>query len=294
MGKKSPTTKVSNKPWKAARPYIKDAMAMTQNVVRDNQGNLDELSGGIRGNIPMLQDMAFGPKPGIDAAQGYGMDVLGGKYLNGNPELENMIRMSQDDAEDRVNSLFSRAGMGISSPHAGVLAREVGNIGSSMRFNNYAQERGMQQQAAGMMPSFEAARTVSTMPYLASNELAAKMPYAGLGALGPILGMAGGSGTSSQSQQGGFMQNAINGGLAAAMAMSDPAVKENIVKVGEMADGLGVYEWDYRQDMGLDLPTGRHRGVMADEVKELRPHAYIPDFIGGFAGVDHSKLGVAA
>lgn len=73
----------------------------------------------------------------------------------------------------------------------------------------------------------------------------------------------------------------------AGMFASDRRLKKNIEKVGEFEDGLGIYTWVYRNDP--DATT--YRGVMADEVKELRPAAYIENFDGlGHAGVNYGAL----
>lgn len=75
---------------------------------------------------------------------------------------------------------------------------------------------------------------------------------------------------------------AIAAGQVGAAAFSDRRLKTDIEKVGEEADGLGVYDFSY-------IWGGRHRGVMADEVASLRPWALGP-VIGGYATVDYSAL----
>ena len=84
-------------------------------------------------------------------------------------------------------------------------------------------------------------------------------------------------------------------GLAANVAslFSDRRLKTNIEKVGELPDGLEIYEWDYLPIEGRIaeyLPEGRQRGVMADQVAELRPWALGP-VIDGYATVNYSALG---
>ena len=64
---------------------------------------------------------------------------------------------------------------------------------------------------------------------------------------------------------------------------SDRRLKENTRKVGEFADGLGIYCYNY---VGSKQ---RLRGVMADEVERLRPWALGP-VTNGFATVDYSRL----
>lgn len=73
------------------------------------------------------------------------------------------------------------------------------------------------------------------------------------------------------------------GAAAAGGAFSDIRLKENIVKIGEEPDGLGIYSFNYIWD---DEPQV---GVMAQEVAELRPHALGP-VIEGFMTVYYGKL----
>lgn len=96
--------------------------------------------------------------------------------------------------------------------------------------------------------------------------------YAGIGnALGGLAGSFLGGGGSSY---GGFA------------GLSDERLKTNIEKVGEFADGLPIVEWNWKSD-----PNGqRIRGVLAQDVKEYRPHAYIENYRNGFAGVNYGAL----
>jgi len=75
----------------------------------------------------------------------------------------------------------------------------------------------------------------------------------------------------------------------ASLAFSDSRLKEDVVKIGECDDGLGIYEFGYRPGTGLDLPRGRFRGVLADEVEMLRPWASGP-IHRGYATVDYARL----
>lgn len=71
------------------------------------------------------------------------------------------------------------------------------------------------------------------------------------------------------------------GGLAS--IFSDRRLKTAIRKVGEFADGLGIYTFRYH---GHKQTV---RGVMADEIAKLRPWALGP-IVAGFMTVDYSRL----
>lgn len=71
------------------------------------------------------------------------------------------------------------------------------------------------------------------------------------------------------------------GGIAS--IFSDRRLKTAIQKIGEFADGLGIYDYRYK---GGNV---KHRGVMADEVARLRPWALGP-VVTGFATVNYEAL----
>lgn len=79
---------------------------------------------------------------------------------------------------------------------------------------------------------------------------------------------------------------ALLGGAARIYTASDRRLKTNIEVVGrDEATGLKIYEFDY------STRPGRFRGVMADDVRALFPHAVIRDD-SGFDKVDYAALGI--
>lgn len=72
--------------------------------------------------------------------------------------------------------------------------------------------------------------------------------------------------------------------------LSDPAVKENVVCVGEHPAGFGLYLFDYKAEFAA-FGEGRQFGVMADEVEKIVPEAVT---VGshGFRTVDYALLGI--
>lgn len=266
-----------------------------RDVVGGNQGNLDGIAGDIRGFLPGLGEKAFGPNPLLDTANGYATDVLGGKYLDQqNPYLDQMIGRTADDVSDRVNSQFARVGGSLGTPHAKVLSGELANAENSLRYNNYATERQNQQGAASLIPGLNASQYAGVAPYLGAASTAGNLPYAGLGSLAPIIGLGGGAGQQTQTQPGGW-GNQLAGAAASLIPFlmtSERRLKKNITKVGELADGLAVYDFVYRNDADNQV----QRGVMADEVEKLRPWALGPK-INGIQTVNYAHiepLGVAA
>lgn len=85
-----------------------------------------------------------------------------------------------------------------------------------------------------------------------------------------------------------FTQSGGGGGGASDMAkaaviLSDRRTKRNVVKIGSRPDGLNVYAYNY---LWSDDPQ---IGVMADEVKQIKPHAVIT-LDNGLMAVNYGAL----
>ena len=72
---------------------------------------------------------------------------------------------------------------------------------------------------------------------------------------------------------------------------SDPAVKENIVRVGTHPLGIGLYLFDYKPAFRANQSEPRQFGVMADEVETVMPEA-VAVGIDGYRRVDYDMLGI--
>lgn len=93
------------------------------------------------------------------------------------------------------------------------------------------------------------------------------------------------SGTSKQKSTGGLLGQIVGAASTAAGIFSDPRLKKNITKIGELFDGLGVYVWSYIWQPNSTTNVG----VMANEVQELRPWALGPE-VDGYQTVNYGKL----
>jgi len=85
----------------------------------------------------------------------------------------------------------------------------------------------------------------------------------------------------------GLMQ--LGGTLGAAAIMSDIRTKENIKHIGSMANGLSIYEFEYKPEFKAEAGFGKFVGVMAQEVELVQPKAVItrPD---GYKMVNYGAL----
>jgi hypothetical protein len=132
-----------------------------QNVLNNiaNQG----FQNGARDEYGQLLQTAMGGSGGMD----YLRNVAGGGFLGGNPHLEGMIDAASQGVTRRYNeatmpgietrmaqagALGSNAEQTLASQANTDLAQQLGNIETGIRGQDYAQERGYQQQAGMALP----------------------------------------------------------------------------------------------------------------------------------------------
>jgi hypothetical protein len=169
-----------------------------------------------------------------------------------------------------------------------VLSRNLADAENSARMQDYNAQMGRMDSAAQLAPQVAAAQAgaqyLGYPEMLQAMGLSSTIPFAGTEAASNAMGALFNGGTQTQKTSNGIagaLGTAI--GTAAKFIPSDPRLKRDIVKIGEFPDGLGHYEWQYVWG------GQRHRGVMADEVAQLRPWALGPE-VAGFATVNYGAL----
>lgn len=189
------------------------------------------------------------PDTGGEAASGYNNYLQMAGYA---PALRNMTQ--------NVTGQAAAAGLLNSGPTREMLLRKGGELDQQF-YNNYL------QQLAGL---------------------------SGIGTqAGSLVANTGQKSTSTGTSVGGapstFSDVASGVGKIANTAgklfafFSDRRLKRDIVLEGREPDGLGIYSFRYVGD------DKRRRGVMADEVARIRPHALGPEK-AGYATVDYARL----
>jgi hypothetical protein len=229
-----------------------------------------------------------------------------GKFLFGSPGKEKTE--SGNHAWPAISDAFSPA-LGYVTGSGDMMSNLLGLGGGAAQtegLKNYANSGGMQflldegtdsinsnMYARGLGQSGAAMKGLEKYRSgLASTYLDNYMKHLqGLGQLG--LGAGGvmsDAGQWSKGDKTGAKKGNIGSVIKAGAAIfSDVRGKKNIERIGEYASGLPKYKWEYKEGFG---PEGRFIGPMAHEVKEFVPEAYIPNFVGEYAGVDYSKLGL--
>ena len=276
---------------KWAQPIAKEAAGTVTGTVNANAGNLANLTSQVSGLVPGLIDQYRAGDSGVDAAGGYVTDVLGGKYQNGNPRLQAMIDQMSGDVTSRVGAAYGSRGSFGGTAYTTALAKGLSEAELGLRYGNYSDEMNRMGSAAGMAPSIAQGQYTGVPEILQSAGMGAEMPYAGINALSGGLSSLFSGGTQKNKGPGlgsQIMAGAAQAAGAYAGAQSDRRLKKNIVPVGELPNGLTVYDWTYRSDP----EEATYRGVMADEVKDKVPEAYIENFRDGYAGVNYALVGM--
>ncbi len=283
----SESTSTSGSAQRWANPYARAATESIQNTYNGFQPTLQNAVGNTQALGNQLSGQYSSGQAGAAAGQQYYGDVLAGKYLSGNPEMDAMIAKMQGSVGDRVNSNFALSGRYGSGAHTGVLANELAGAESQMRYNDYNSQMGRMDNAAAQVGQNN--NQNASLALGAQGQLAT-MPWAGMTAYSGALGNLFNGGTQrSVSYAPNPIWGAIGSGLGAAAAFaSDMRLKKNVVVIGLRPDGLTEIEWTYR----FDPTESRYRGVDAAEVKIKRPEAHIENFDGkGHSGVNYAKLG---
>jgi hypothetical protein len=102
-----------------------------------------------------------------------------------------------------------------------------------------------------------------------------------------------GASNASSAAQSGFNQGlmGLGGSLGSAYLSSDIRMKENIKEIGVLANGLPVYEYEYKPEFkdGKFAGHGKFVGVMAHEVEQVIPQA-VKTLDDGYKVVDYGLL----
>lgn len=197
MGLSSKKTKTTSNetattaPSAAYSPYIDTAAATLKPAYEAANANNQQLMGGI--------------DKGLD----YYGDVLDGKYLEGNPYLDDVISRSNEDITSGVASQFSTAGRYGSGYHAGVLADKLAGNENQLRYQNYATERQNQNAAPGGSASLTGIS--AALPQMASSQYSDQIAQL----LGKYV-TGTGSGTSTSKTSGGFLGDLLLASIAGA------------------------------------------------------------------------------
>jgi hypothetical protein len=151
-------------------------------------------------------------------------------------------------------------------------ARENAALSAVLAGNDAAlRERGQNFSELGQITNQNFAQRGQQFNELASilgqNQVA---PTAPVDVMGPANMSLNRSMANQQNQQA-KKSSGVNAGatLGSAALLSDRRLKENIVKISSLSNGLNVYEYNFKGKVEKEI------GVMADEVELVMPHAVV-------------------
>jgi hypothetical protein len=232
--------------------------------------------------------------------------------------LKSKPATSDNQAYGLIKSTYSpvmNQGVGANNFLSALLTGQGDTTGASAGYQNYLQQAGYApamremtrgtigtQAAGGLLNSGSTQRALQSRGAeinqgFYNNYLQQLTGLSGLGLqAGGLVTNAGSRSTGGSPSTLGSIASTVGGiagvlsgpatfgaGTIGSKIFSDRRLKHAIQKVGEFADGLGIYIFSY---LGSKQ---RHRGVMADEVERLRPWALGPQ-IAGYATVNYGAL----
>lgn len=256
-----------------------------QNAYNQNAGTIQDATNSVTSLLPGLIDKYKAGDAGVNAARGYNVDVLGGKYLGeGNPYLQQMIDRSTNDTVNATQAALGKMGLTGGSDYAGLIADRVAKNSLGLRYQDYGAERDRMGQSAGMSPSIAAADTIQFNPIMqalgaSTTPLQAAGSYAG--SLGGLLG--GYQTQTSRPSTADSIMDGVGTALSLASLFSDARLKTDVRRIGQTDAGLPIYTFRY----GGDGPF--FMGPMAHEVAEMQPEALGPE-VEGFQTVFYGEL----
>ncbi len=145
-----------------------------------------------------------------------------------------------------------------------------------------AQQRQLAYQTAQAPISALQAGTSMIAPFTAGGTSSGYNPGSGGNVIGGLFG-GNASGGTAAGNIGSILQQGASYLPSIASFLSDKRLKENIEYVGE-ENGHKIYDFKYKGK------EGRYRGVMAQDVMEIAPHAVSE--IDGYYAVNYDKIGI--
>lgn len=309
MGGSSSTTTQRADPWAPAQPFIQQGLADAGKLYDAGGFNIAPYEGSMVAGYDPMRAAADAAAPGVAqgalGAAGQGLNAVSQFFnpMQQSSVFGNVVQNTVDQIMPQINSAFAGSGMTGSSLHAQNLSKGVSAGVADVLDRNYQAGANRALTAAGMVPGMNEA-AYGAVDFL-NTQGANRQSYnqdvinadvmrdqqqktAAMNAIQDYMALVSGVGSafgvqsSTQRQSPGMMGMLGLGLQAAPLIFSDKRLKEDIKKVGETDDGLGVYTYKYKGN-----PT-THMGVMAQELEKVKPSAV--HNVGGFKAVDYGAI----
>lgn len=170
------------------------------------------ISDAMGGLVPGLIDRYTNGDANINAAKAYNADVLGGRYLNGNPFLEDIVSRTGNDVRNQTTAALGTRGLTGGSAFGDIVSRNVGNSAATLRFNDYNTERSRMDGAVGAAAGLAGASEIPLASLQAILE-AQKAPVSTAAGAGSAVGGLLGQYTNTQQKSSPSLMESIGQAL---------------------------------------------------------------------------------
>lgn len=218
MGLSSSKSKTMTKPIYSGQ--IEGAASNINNAYKSQQPKITGITDQLAGLVPDLVAKYTNGDPNVNAASNYNLDVLNGKYLNSNPQLENIVNQSENDARNQTAAALGTRGLTGGSAFGDIISRNVANAGNALRYNDYNTQLSRMDQAAAQAPAIAAGQylPISAIESIAQDQQLPVQTATGAGAgIGGLLGQYTNQ-TTKSSPSLGMLIAQIAGNAASAWA----------------------------------------------------------------------------
>lgn len=202
MGKKKSTT--TNKPIYSAQ--VEGAAGDLTSAYRQAQPGLQagaDQFAGVRQGILDRYNSADNP---LNAARSHYSDTLSGKYLTGNPYLDQIVSDTNNSVGNAVAASLGTRGLTGGSAHSGILSRELAKNETGLRYQDWANQLARMDNAASSVGSLGQAESAMLDPAIRAYQAQTAPMLAASDYASGIGGLLGQYQTVKQKQSGGLGQ----------------------------------------------------------------------------------------
>lgn len=210
MGLSSSKSKQSTRP--IYDTQITGAANNISSTAAAQQPKITNITDQLGGLVPSLLNDFKNGDPNVNAAKGYNLDVLNGKYLTGNPYLDQIVSQTNNDVRNGAEASLGTRGLVGGSAMADIVSRNLANNESNLRYNDYSSERDRMGQAASQAPSLSAAGylPISAIESIAQDQQMPVQAATGAGAgIGGLLGQYTNTTSKSSAPLGGLLASIL-------------------------------------------------------------------------------------
>lgn len=161
------------------------------------QAGADQFAGIRQG----ILDRFNSPDNPLNAARSHYNDTLSGRYLTGNPYLDDIVSQTNDSVGNAVTASLGTRGLTGGSAHSGILSRELAKNETGLRYQDWANQLARMDNAASSVGSLGQAESAMLDPAIRAYQ-AQSVPVMAAQDYGSTIGGLLGQYTKTKQSQG--------------------------------------------------------------------------------------------